>query len=60
MGLYEQNNLEVTALCYNLQTSFYTCIIDLNILAYMFFFNKKRMIHMLFSIFYIVIIFPCQ
>ena len=41
MGLYEQNNLEVTALCYNLQTSFYTCIIDLNILAYMFFLIKK-------------------
>lgn len=39
MGLYEQNNLEVTGLCYNLQTSFYTCIIYLNILAY--FFNKK-------------------
>ena len=59
MGLYEQNNLEVTALCYNLQTSFYTCIIYLNILAYMFFLIKK-MIHVLFSIFYIVIIFPCQ
>lgn len=50
--------LEATALYYNLQSSFYICIMCLNLLVYIYF-KEWNIILFFFPTSYIVIIFPC-